>query len=81
MSLRVTGVMDFVHHPEFYILENLTFQKLDLFPSSDDRREGDTCSVGSLRKSSPQSLQFEISVSFSPAYYLQTPPYTARASI
>jgi hypothetical protein len=27
-------LLDFVHHPEFEILENTTFRKLDLFPSS-----------------------------------------------
>jgi hypothetical protein len=27
-------VLDFVHHPVFYKLENTTFRKLDLFPPS-----------------------------------------------
>jgi hypothetical protein len=35
----ITGFMDFVYHPEFEILENTTFQELDLFPSSDEGRE------------------------------------------
>jgi hypothetical protein len=32
--LGITGVSDFVHHPMFEKLENITFRKLDLFPSS-----------------------------------------------
>jgi hypothetical protein len=30
---RIVGFLDFVHHPEFEILENTTFWKLDLFSS------------------------------------------------
>jgi hypothetical protein len=36
MSLRITGFSDFVHRPVFQKLENTTFRKLDLFPSSGD---------------------------------------------
>jgi hypothetical protein len=50
ISLRITGSLDFVHHLEFYILENTTFRKLDLFPSSGELRETPTV-FGSLRKS------------------------------
>jgi hypothetical protein len=39
----------FVHRPVFYKLENTTFWKLDLSPSSGER--GDTYSVVSIRKS------------------------------
>jgi hypothetical protein len=34
ITLRVTGFLDFVHRLEFSILENTTFRKLDLSPSS-----------------------------------------------
>jgi hypothetical protein len=36
-SLRITGFQDFVRRPEFYVLENTTFHKLDLFLSSGER--------------------------------------------
>jgi hypothetical protein len=36
----------FVHHPVFEKLENTTFQKLNLFPSSGEG--GDTYSVGTV---------------------------------
>jgi hypothetical protein len=35
VSHRITGFLDFVHHPVFYKLENTMFWKMDLFPSSD----------------------------------------------
>jgi hypothetical protein len=38
-DFRVTGFMDFVHHPEFYTIESTTFRKPDLFPSSGEGRE------------------------------------------
>jgi hypothetical protein len=31
---RITGFLDFFHRPVFYRIENTTFRKLDLFPSS-----------------------------------------------
>jgi hypothetical protein len=40
--LRITLFQDFVHRPEFEILENTTFQKLDLFPSSGEEGGGVT---------------------------------------
>jgi hypothetical protein len=43
MTLRITGVLDFVHHPEI-LKENTTFRRLELFLSSGERRE--TFSVG-----------------------------------
>jgi hypothetical protein len=30
-------VLDFFHCPVFYRIENTTFRKLDLFPSSDEK--------------------------------------------
>jgi hypothetical protein len=44
---RINGFSGFVHRPDSKELEvkNMTFQKLDLVPSSG---EGDTYSVGSL---------------------------------
>jgi hypothetical protein len=33
-TLRIAGFLDFFHRPVFYRLENTTFWKLDLFPSS-----------------------------------------------
>jgi hypothetical protein len=45
---RITGFLDFFHRPIFYRVENTTFRKLDLFPSSGEGRE-DTYSVGPLR--------------------------------
>jgi hypothetical protein len=38
ICLRITGVLDFVHHPEFQKLENAMFRTLDLFPSSGEGR-------------------------------------------
>jgi hypothetical protein len=34
ITLRFTGFLDFFHRPVFWKLENTTFRKLDLFPSS-----------------------------------------------
>jgi hypothetical protein len=39
---RITGFLNFVHRPEFKMLENTMFRQLDLFPSSDDLRETPT---------------------------------------
>jgi hypothetical protein len=39
---RITGFLVFVHRPEFEILENTAFRKLDLFPSSGEERETST---------------------------------------
>jgi hypothetical protein len=41
ISLRITGLLDFIHRPELSILEN-TFRILDLFPSSGGGRETPT---------------------------------------
>jgi hypothetical protein len=41
-TLRITGFVDFVHRPEFYIVENTTFGKLGLFSSSGEGRESPT---------------------------------------
>jgi hypothetical protein len=49
-ELRITGFLEFVHLPLFKKLEDRTFRKMDLFPSSGEG-EGDTYSVGSLGKS------------------------------
>jgi hypothetical protein len=38
MTLRITGVSDFARRPVFYKLENTKFRKLNLFPSSGERR-------------------------------------------
>jgi hypothetical protein len=47
--IGISGFLDFVHRPEFEIIENITFRRTGLFPLS-VQREGDTYSVGSLRK-------------------------------
>jgi hypothetical protein len=39
LLVKITGSLDFVHCPEYYIIENTTFRKLDLFPSSGEGRE------------------------------------------
>jgi hypothetical protein len=39
---RITGFLDFVHRPVFLKLENTTFRKLDLFPSSGEGGAGKT---------------------------------------
>jgi hypothetical protein len=36
-TLRLAGLLDVVHHSVFQKLENTTFWKLDLFPSSGER--------------------------------------------
>jgi hypothetical protein len=48
-AVRITEFLDFFHHPVFKRIENMTFRKLDLFPSSGEGE--DIYSVGSLRKS------------------------------
>jgi hypothetical protein len=50
-ALRITGFLDFVHRPEFYILENTTIRKLDLFLSSGEGRETPTL-LGPLERAS-----------------------------
>jgi hypothetical protein len=40
--LRIAGLLDFVHRPEFQIPQNTTFRKLDLFPSSGEGKETPT---------------------------------------
>jgi hypothetical protein len=47
-EFRITGFLDFVHRPEFEVLESTTFRKLDVFPCSGKGRE--TYSVGALGK-------------------------------
>jgi hypothetical protein len=49
-TLRITESLHFVCCPEFEILENTTFWKLDLFTSSSRGRESPTL-LGSLEKS------------------------------
>jgi hypothetical protein len=49
LTLRITGFLDLVHRPAVSKLENATFRKRDLFPSSGGGGS-DTYSVGSLRK-------------------------------
>jgi hypothetical protein len=46
--LLMFRVLPFAHHPVFHKVENATFRKLDLFPSSGEERNA--YSVGSLRK-------------------------------
>jgi hypothetical protein len=46
--VRITGFLDFVHRTVFWKLENITFRKLDFFPSSGE--EADTHSVGPLER-------------------------------
>jgi hypothetical protein len=38
VSFRITVVLNFVHRPEFLAVENTTFRKRDLFPSSGERK-------------------------------------------
>jgi hypothetical protein len=45
---ELLAAFDFVHRPVFEELENTTFRRLDLFPSSGEGR--DTYSAGSLTK-------------------------------
>jgi hypothetical protein len=42
MTLRITGVLDCAHRPEFYKLDNTTVWKLDLLPASGDGRKAPT---------------------------------------
>jgi hypothetical protein len=42
ITLRITMILDFVHHLEFQIPENTTFQKLNLFLSLGEGRETPT---------------------------------------
>jgi hypothetical protein len=41
-TARITGFVNFVHHPEFQILQSTTFIKMDMFPSSVLGRETPT---------------------------------------
>jgi hypothetical protein len=45
VGLKITGFLDCGHRPVFYKLENTTFRKLDLFPSS---REGRVIKVNTF---------------------------------
>jgi hypothetical protein len=59
IALRITGFLVFFHRPVLQKLENTTFQKLNLFPSSGEGRKTPTQlgPLQSLRKSwGPQSL-------------------------
>jgi hypothetical protein len=42
MAPRITGFLDFIHRPDFLILENTTFMKLNVFSYSDEKRETPT---------------------------------------
>jgi hypothetical protein len=46
--VRITGILDFFHRPVFYKIENTTFRKLDLFPSSSEG--GKRTQLGSLER-------------------------------
>jgi hypothetical protein len=51
--------VDFVHPLEFKILENIMFPKLDLFPSSGERREKPTL-FGSLETGQLMKLKLKL---------------------
>jgi hypothetical protein len=55
MTLRITGVLDFAHRPEFEMLENTSFRKLGFFFS-----EMLCCLVFEIPEDgqSPEPLQF-----------------------
>jgi hypothetical protein len=42
---RITGFLYFIYHPDFEILENTAFRKLDLFPSSGARDRRHTVEI------------------------------------
>jgi hypothetical protein len=56
ITLRIAVFLDFVHRPEFWMLENWTFRKLDLFPSSGEGWETPTM-LGSLGRANLQWLK------------------------
>jgi hypothetical protein len=62
LSLRTTGFLDFVHRAEFQILENTTFRKLDLVPSSGERRETPTLLVSLDRANLKHWINFGLCV-------------------
>jgi hypothetical protein len=47
MAFRTSGVLVSVHRPQFRIVENTTFQQLDLLPSSGEEKT--PFSIGSLK--------------------------------
>jgi hypothetical protein len=53
-SVGINGFLDYFRRPVFYKIENTTFRKLDLFPSSGEGE--DTYPVRLLRKSYSQSV-------------------------
>jgi hypothetical protein len=54
ITLRITGLLEFVLHPKFQILENTTFRTLDLFPfSGEGGREAHTL-LGPFKRSKEQ---------------------------
>jgi hypothetical protein len=55
MALRITGVLDFVHRPEFYIPKKGMLWKLDLFPSSGKGRDTPTL-LGPLERANPNPV-------------------------
>jgi hypothetical protein len=72
--LGVTGLLDFVHRPVFQGTQNNTmFRKLDLFPSS-DKGVGYNYSIGSVRKSEPQSQEaYTVSETLCPLVLFRLP--------
>jgi hypothetical protein len=58
MTLRITGFMDWVHRPEFHLLENTMFRILDLCPSSGEDKKTRTL-LGPLEGASPRSFASE----------------------
>jgi hypothetical protein len=57
MNLRITGFADFDRRPEFEILQNTTFRKLDLFPSLDEGKETPIL-LGSLERANLNSTVY-----------------------
>jgi hypothetical protein len=44
-NLWIIGFLDFIHHPEFKIIENTMFKKLDLFLATGEERERETLTL------------------------------------
>jgi hypothetical protein len=57
---RITGLLDVGQGSEFLIVEDTTFRKLDLIPSSDERRETPTL-LSPLERAPVQCLRLALS--------------------
>jgi hypothetical protein len=71
--LRIVWFLDFVHRPEFQIIENTTFRKIDLFPFSGEGSETPAL-LGLLERDNLNhwTLLMDLTEHVSPCLHLRT---------